>query len=79
MGDCQNYRPFLGPYYNTGPNTGPKLGDPTRDHNFDNPPHQCVLCIVTEVRKVKVKGPCWETTRGLEPLTRAKMQSPQKA
>ena len=25
---------FLGPYYNTGPN----LGDPKRDHNFDNPP-----------------------------------------
>ena len=23
MGDCQNYGPFLGPYYNTGPNTGP--------------------------------------------------------
>ena len=35
MGDCQNYGPFLGPYYNTGPN----LGDPKRDHNFDNPPN----------------------------------------
>ena len=23
MGDCQNYGPFLGPYYNTAPNTGP--------------------------------------------------------
>ena len=34
MGDFQNYGPFLGPYYNTGPN----LGDPKRDHNFDNPP-----------------------------------------
>ena len=22
VGDCQNYGPFLGPYYNTGPNTG---------------------------------------------------------
>ena len=22
MGDCQNYGPFLGPNYNTGPNTG---------------------------------------------------------
>ena len=31
LGDCQNYGPFLGPYYNTGPN----LGDPKRDHNFD--------------------------------------------
>ena len=48
MGDCQNYGPFLGPYHNTGPN----LGDPKRDHNFDNPPYgvlgrvakpQCVL------------------------------------
>ena len=35
MGDGQNYGPFLGPYYNTGPN----LGDPKRDHNFDNPPY----------------------------------------
>ena len=34
MGDCQNYGPFLGPYFNTGPN----VGDPKRDHNFDNPP-----------------------------------------
>ena len=34
LGDCQNYGPFWGPYYNTGPN----LGDPKRDHNFDNPP-----------------------------------------
>ena len=34
LGDWQNYGPFLGPYYNTGPN----LGDPKRDHNFDNPP-----------------------------------------
>ena len=31
--------PFLGPYYHTGPNTGPNLVDPKRDHNFDNPPH----------------------------------------
>ena len=37
MGDCQNYGPFLGPYYKMGPNTGPNLGDPKRDHNFDNP------------------------------------------
>ena len=35
MGDCQNYGPFLGPYYITGPN----LGDPKRDHNFDNSPY----------------------------------------
>ena len=36
MGDYQNYGPFLGPYENTGPN----LGDPKRDHNFDNPLHE---------------------------------------
>ena len=35
MGDCQNYGPFLGPHYNTGPN----LGDPKRGHNFDNSPY----------------------------------------
>ena len=35
MGDCKNYGPFVGPYYNTGPN----LGDPKRDHNFDNLPN----------------------------------------
>ena len=34
LGDCQNYGPFWGPYYNTGPN----LGDPKRDHNFDDNP-----------------------------------------
>ena len=39
MGDCQNYGPFLGPYYDTGPNTGPNLGDPKRDHDFENPPY----------------------------------------
>ena len=33
MGDCQNYGPFLGPCYNTGPKT------PKRDHDFDNPPY----------------------------------------
>ena len=27
--------PFLGPHYNTGPS----LGYPKRDHNFDNPPY----------------------------------------
>ena len=36
---CQNYGPFLDPYYNTGPN----LGDPKRDHNFDNPPYRDYL------------------------------------
>ena len=36
MGNCQNYGPFLGPCYNTGPN----LGDPKRDHNFDSSPHR---------------------------------------
>ena len=36
MGGCQNYGPFLGPYFHTGP----YLGDPERDHNFDNPPYE---------------------------------------
>ena len=40
LGACQNYGPFLGPYYNTGPNTEPNLGDPKRDHNSDNPPFE---------------------------------------
>ena len=35
MGDCQNYGLFLGPCYNTGPN----LGDPKKDHNFDTLPY----------------------------------------
>ena len=43
MGNCQNYGPFLDPYYNTGPNTGPNLGDPKRDHNFDNSPYHVLL------------------------------------
>ena len=38
MGDCENYGPCLGPHYNT--TTGPNLGDPKRDHNFDNPPYE---------------------------------------
>ena len=36
MGGCQNYGPFLGPYYNTAPNI---KGTPKRDHNFDNRPY----------------------------------------
>ena len=47
MGDCQNYGPFSGPYYNTGPNN---LGNPKRDHDFDNPPHPTPQFLVqTEV------------------------------
>ena len=34
MGGCQNYGPFLGPYYNTY-----YLVYPKRDLNFDNHPH----------------------------------------
>ena len=40
MGDCQNSGPLLGPYYHTGPNTRPNLGDQKRDHDFDNPPYR---------------------------------------
>ena len=52
MGDCQNYGPFLGPYYNTGPN----LGDPKRDHNFDNPPYGALSLSGLEVTALHV-GP----------------------
>ena len=41
MGGCQNYGLFLGAYYNTGPN----LGDPKRDHNFDSPPHRAASYV----------------------------------
>ena len=41
VGGCQNYGPFLGPYYNTRPN----LGDPKRDHNVDNPPYGVQGCM----------------------------------
>ena len=43
MGGCQNYGPFLGPYYTTGLNTGLNLGDPKWDHNFDIPPYSLYL------------------------------------
>ena len=45
MGGCQNYGPFLGPYYNTGPDTGSNLEDPKRDHNLDNPPYALCVCF----------------------------------
>ena len=48
MGNCQNYGPFLGPYFNTGPN----LGDPKRDHNFDNPPYSVCLEILPFRKKL---------------------------
>ena len=35
MSGCQDYGPFLDPYYNTAPNN---LGYPEKDHNFDNYP-----------------------------------------
>ena len=56
MGNCQNYGPFWGPYYNTGPNTGLNLGDPKRDHDFDNPPHVFVRST-PHVRQGN--GPCF--------------------
>ena len=30
VGDCQNYGPFEGPYYNTGPNTRPNFRGPKK-------------------------------------------------
>ena len=53
--------PFLGPYYNTGPN----LGDPKRDHNFDNPPRtgigsllggMCIRILYIEINGVGSYG-----------------------
>ena len=56
MGDCQNYGPFLGRYYNTGPHTGPNLGDPKRDHNFDNPLNvYTYICISLNPKMVTIK------------------------
>ena len=37
VGGCQNYGPFLDPFYNTAPKYS---GYPTRDHNFDNHPRR---------------------------------------
>ena len=70
MGDCQNYGPFLGPYYNAGPNTGPNLRDPKTDHNFDNPPRMLVslaaLCFKSEDSRRLLRRRC---------LQRAKLKS----
>ena len=33
LGGCQNYGPFLDPYYNTAPNIE---DTPKKDHGFDN-------------------------------------------
>ena len=49
MGGCQNYGPFLGPYNITGLNTGPNLGDPKRDHHFDNPPYGDFIGIIIAI------------------------------
>ena len=54
IGDCQNYGPFLGLYCNTGLNTGPNLGDPKRDQNFDNLPYRDY--IKHKVQGFRVKG-----------------------
>ena len=35
--------PFWVPIIIRGPNTGPNLGDPKRDHNFDNLPYIGVI------------------------------------
>ena len=43
--------PFLGPYYNTGPN----LGDPKRDHNFDNPPSKFLGSRAYKVRGFRLQ------------------------
>ena len=52
LGNCQNYGPFLGPYFDTGPN----LGDPKRDHNFDNPPPEIPYVGVLHLNTFWVPG-----------------------
>ena len=42
MGGCQNYGPFLDPYYNTAHYGTQYLGCPKRDHNFDDDPYGCI-------------------------------------
>ena len=39
---------ILGPHYNTGPN----LGDPKRDHNFDNPPYTSWTSVPVRVENI---------------------------
>ena len=54
-GDCQTDGPFLGPYYDTGPN----LGDPKKDHNFDNPPHDWArVPSAVALSLIRAPGPC---------------------
>ena len=48
-------------YYNTGPITGLNLGDPKRDHNFDNPPARNRACILIS----KVEEPVVAEAPGL--------------
>ena len=47
-GGCQNYGPFLRPYYNTAPYY---LGYPKREPNFDNYPHESAVAYVLRVAR----------------------------
>ena len=45
MDGCQNYGPFLDPYYNTAPNI---QGTPKRDHNSDSHPYDTYLGVLQD-------------------------------
>ena len=45
---------ILGPYYNTGPH----LGDPKRDHNFDDSPLRERFCDSTLHPSRNLRVPC---------------------
>ena len=49
MGGCQNYGPFLCPYYNTAPFI---QGTQKRDHNFDNHPNGSRTLLTTHTLKL---------------------------
>ena len=48
MGGCENYGPFLDPYYNTAPNTE---GTQKGDYNFDDHPYQEIVLLSSIVRR----------------------------
>ena len=64
MGGCQNYGPFLGPYYSTAPIN---LGYPNTDPSFDNYPKGFSTTTSTSRAETKIDGlaigNCSETTR----------------
>ena len=54
MRNFQNYGPFLGPYYNTGPSTGPNLGDPKKGTIMLTIPHM-LMQVMPEFFEVPLR------------------------